>query len=73
MQQESESGNADRRRERREIARKIVTAIGLIMFVLGICSADSECLLIPIVLAFGGAAILYPMYRDYEESEDEAE
>lgn len=54
----------------REIAKKIVTAIGLIMF---ISSADSECLLIPIVLAFGGAAILYPMYRDYEESEDEAE
>lgn len=57
----------------REIAKKIITAIGLTMFVLGICSADSECLLIPIVLAFGGAAILYPMYRDYEESEDEAE
>ena len=57
----------------KEIIRKITTAIGVGMFIIGVCSADSESLIVPLVLTFGGLAILYPNYKYYEENEDEAE
>ena len=57
----------------RKIINKTLTIVGLALFILGVCSADSECLLFPIVMTFGGLAILWPQARDYEESEDDAE
>ena len=32
---------------------------GVILFILGVCCADSECLLIPIIMTFGGLGIAY--------------
>lgn len=58
----------------KKMLKNIVTAIGGIMFVLGMCSADSECLLFPVVMVLGGIAILYPMAKEYEAArKDEAE
>lgn len=51
--------------------KNIIEIIGLACFILGICSADSECLLFPICMTFGGIAILYWTTKDYEESEDD--
>jgi len=38
---------------------KVMFFLGVILFILGVCSADSECLIIPIVLTFGGLGIAY--------------
>ena len=56
----------------KKILKDILTAIGGIMFVLGMCSADSECLLFPIVMVLGGLAILYPRAKEFEARKDEA-
>lgn len=37
----------------------IMFSIGLFMFFFGASCADCECLLIPIVLTFGGMGIMY--------------
>ena len=39
--------------------KKIMFYIGIIIFVLGLCSADSENLLIPTALLFGGLFIAH--------------
>jgi len=57
----------------KKILRNTITVIGALMFILGICSADSECLLFPIVMTFGGLAIIYPRAKEYEARKDEAE
>ena len=57
----------------KKILKDILTAIGGIMFVLGVCSADSECLLFPVVMVLGGLAILYPRAKEFEARKDEAE
>ena len=49
-------------------AEKFLHYIGIIMFILGVCSADSECLLIPISLTFGGLALAYLMRGDYYDN-----
>ena len=41
------------------IFNKVMFFLGVILFILGVCSADSECLIIPIVLTFGGLGIAY--------------
>jgi hypothetical protein len=41
------------------IFNKIMFFLGVILFALGVCSADSENLIIPIVLTFGGLGIAY--------------
>lgn len=41
------------------IFRKIMFYLGVILFILGVCSADSENLLIPIIMTFGGLGIAY--------------
>ena len=41
------------------IFNKAMFFLGIILFILGICSADSECLIIPTVLTFGGLGIAY--------------
>lgn len=41
------------------IFNKIMFFLGVILFILGVCSADSECLIVPIVLTFGGLGIAY--------------
>ena len=41
------------------IFRKIMFYLGVILFILGVCSADSENLLIPIIMTFGGLGIVY--------------
>lgn len=41
------------------IFNKVMFYFGVILFILGVCSADSENLLIPIVLTFGGLGIAY--------------
>lgn len=41
------------------IFNKVMFFLGVILFILGICSADSECLIIPFVLTFGGLGIAY--------------
>lgn len=41
------------------IFNKIMCYLGIILFILGICSADSESLLIPIIMIFGGLGIAY--------------
>lgn len=57
----------------KKILKDILTAIGGIMFVLGMCSADSECLLFPVVMVLGGLAILYPRAKEFEARKDETE
>lgn len=42
-----------------KIFHKIMLYLGIILFMLGLCSADSENLLIPIILTFGGLGIAY--------------
>ena len=41
------------------IFNKVFFRLGIILFILGVCSADSENLLIPIALTFGGLGIAY--------------
>ena len=41
------------------IFRKVMFYLGVILFILGVCSADSENLLIPIIMTFGGLGIAY--------------
>ncbi len=41
------------------IFHKIMLYLGVILFILGVCSADSENLIIPFVLTFGGLGIAY--------------
>lgn len=43
----------------KRIFKKIMFFCGVILFILGACCADSECLLIPIVMTFGGLGIAY--------------
>lgn len=47
----------------KRIFNKVMFFCGVILFILGVCCADSECLLIPIVMTFGGLGIAY-MNRD---------
>lgn len=42
---------------------KILSAIGLLVFVTGLSTADSECLLIPLTLTFAGAVILLKVFH----------
>lgn len=51
------------------LKEKIMTYIGLPMFIIGASSADSECLLIPVVLALTGAMLLYIGTRSYGEED----
>lgn len=41
------------------VFNKVMFFLGIILFILGVCSADSENLIIPIVLTFGGLGIAY--------------
>ena len=38
---------------------KLMFFLGIILFILGICSADSESLLVPFIMTFGGLGIAY--------------
>ena len=38
---------------------KAITMIGLILLALGVSCADSECLLIPTLMTFSGALLMY--------------
>lgn len=58
----------------KRIFNKIMFYFGVILFILGVCSADSESLLIPIIMTFGGLGIayvnrgdIYEHYREYDE------
>ena len=41
------------------VFNKVMFFLGIILFILGVCSADSENLIIPIILTFGGLGIAY--------------
>lgn len=45
--------------------RRILHFISIFMFIIGICSADSDNLIYPIVLTFGGFIIAYVTRGDY--------
>jgi len=45
--------------------KKVLHFIAIFMFIIGICSAESENLIYPIVLTFGGLAIAYITRGDY--------
>lgn len=58
----------------RRIFNKVMFFCGIILFVLGVCCADSENLLVPIIMTFGGLGIsylnrsvFYEYYREHEE------
>ena len=58
----------------KRIFNKIMFFFGVILFILGACCADSECLLIPIAMSFGGLGIAYlnrgvyyEYYREYDK------
>ena len=56
------------------IGEKIMEAVGGIITVLGMCSADSECLLVPFTLILIGLPLFYfgaRAYEDYEYEEDD--
>ena len=57
----------------KKIIKNIITLIGLAMFMLGVSSADSECLLFPIGMTLTGLSILYWMYGDWREESEEAD
>lgn len=44
------------------------TYIGVMLFILGIITADSECLLVPIALLLIGAVMAKGMVKGHEES-----
>ena len=41
------------------IFNKVMFFLGVILFILGVCSADSENLIIPFALTFGGLGVAY--------------
>ena len=47
------------------IFNKVMFFLGIILFILGICSADSENLIYPIVLTLSGFIIAYITRGDY--------
>ena len=49
--------------------RKIMFYLGIILFVLGWCSADNENLLIPFIMTFGGLGIAYLNRGEIDEWE----
>ena len=58
----------------KRIFNKVMFFCGVILFILGVCCADSECLLIPIAMTFGGLGIAYlnrsvyyEYYREYDK------
>ena len=51
----------------KRIFNKIMFFLGVILFILGVCSADSESLLIPCIMTFGGLAIAYLNRGDINE------
>lgn len=48
--------------------KTIRTTIGVVLFILGIMAADSECLLVPIALLVAGAWLGKDMVMSNEES-----
>ena len=51
----------------------IITIIGLAMFILGVSSADSECLIFPIGMTLAGISILHWLYGDWRTESEEAD
>lgn len=58
----------------KRIFNKVMLFCGVILFILGWCSIDSEHFLIPFIMAFGGLGIAYlnrgvlnEYYREYDE------
>lgn len=51
------------------IFNKAMFFLGVILFILGICSADSENLIIPFILTFGGLGIAYLNRGEINEDE----
>ena len=43
----------------KRVFNKVMFFCGVILFILGVCCADSECLLIPFIMAFSGLGIAY--------------
>lgn len=58
----------------KRIFNKVMFYFGVILFCVGVCCADSECLLIPIAMTFGGLGIAYlnrSVYYEYNREYDE--
>lgn len=58
----------------KRIFNKVMFYFGVILFCVGVCCANSEYLLIPIAMTFGGLGIAYlnrsvyyEYYREYDE------
>lgn len=45
--------------------RKIIHYFGIVLFIIGICSADSEKLIYPIIMVVFGLIIAYTTRGDY--------
>ena len=43
----------------KRVFNKVMFFCGVILFILGWCGIDSECFLIPFIMAFGGLGIAY--------------
>lgn len=52
----------------KRLFKKIMFYLGVILFVLGVCCADSESLLIPFNMTFGGLAIAYLNRGEIDEN-----
>lgn len=57
----------------KKIIKNIITIIGMAMFILGVSSADSECLIFPIGMTLAGISILYWLYGDWRTESEEAD
>jgi hypothetical protein len=53
----------------KRVFNKVMFFCGVILSILGICSADSECLIIPIILTFSGVGIAYLNRGGIDENE----
>lgn len=53
----------------KRLFKKIMFYLGVILFILGVCSADSESLLIPFIMTFGGLGIAYLNRGEINEDE----
>ena len=51
------------------IFNKAMFFVGMILFIIGICSADSENLIYPLVMTFGGIFIAYKTRGDFYDND----